>query len=218
MREGLFLECSEKSCRFRYPAFPVINESESCPRCGGEAVVVGHVLLSVEDKICINRHQNQWDIIPVLDNLRSAYNVGSIFRTANGFGISKIVLGGISPTTNHPGFLKTSLGAEKSIAAEQTLNTFDYINKQKAKGFQVISLENTPHSCPLIHLSCSQLSKKILLVLGNEKLGIDPGILSISDFVLSIPMLGTKQSHNVCVAFGIAIFQLTNISFNADMI
>lgn len=215
MTIGVFLECSEKSCHYRFPAFPSGDDHELCPDCGGKTFIVENVLLSSEDHKNGFRHHSQGEIIPILDNIRSIHNVGSIFRTANGFGISRIILGGISPTPNHHSFAKTSLGAEKTIAWEHTRNTFVLITELKQNGFQIISLENTPHSIPLDNLSNGQLSAKILLVLGNEKMGVDPGILRASDILLSIPMQGSKQSHNVCVAFGIAIFQLTNILFKS---
>jgi tRNA G18 (ribose-2'-O)-methylase SpoU len=215
MIAGVFLECSEKICRFRFPVFPAKDNPEPCPKCGGKTFAVENVSLASEDHNNGFRRHPQGEIIPILDNIRSIYNVGSIFRTANGFGVSRIYLGGISPTPNHPGFFKTSLGAEKTIAWEHTRNALVKIKELKHSGFQIISLENTHRSITLDNLSNDQLFAKILLVLGNEKLGIDPGILRDSDILLSIPMLGSKQSHNVCVAFGIAIFQLSNILFKS---
>jgi len=212
------LECSEKNCRFRFPVFPAKNDPEQCPQCGGKTFVVEKILLASEDHNNGFRRHSQGEIIPILDNIRSIYNVGSIFRTANGFGVSRIILGGISPTPHHPGFFKTSLGAEKTIAWEHTRNTLVLITELKKSGFQIISLENTLRSISLDNLSNSQFSAKILLLLGNEKLGVDPGILRVSDILLSIPMVGSKQSYNVSVAFGIAIFQLTNILFTSDNI
>jgi len=217
MITGVFRECSEKSCRFRFPAELHANgKSDRCPRCGGKALIVEKVTAITENNHIGIHPLSQCEILPVLDNIRSVYNVGSIFRTANGFGVTQIVLGGITPTPDHPRFAKTSLGAELSIQWEYVRNTPSFISKLKEDDYQIICLEKTTESILLEDLPKCQLTKKLALVVGNEKMGVDPQIMRSGDFLCAIPMLGTKESHNVCVAFGIALFQLTNILSNSS--
>lgn len=207
---GVFRECSNKECLIR---FPVINDDDyssfPCPICSAQTKIVNTVILKDEafdEKPSIS--VNERDLIPVLDNVRSVLNVGSIFRTANGFGINQIHLCGITPTPQHKHFHKTSLYADKTIIWEHHKNSIHHLDHLRLNGFQIISLECTETSIPINKLNPKSLSSKCALFIGNEKLGVDPEIISQSDLVVSIPMLGSKHSLNICVAFGIALYQI----------
>ena len=212
---SVFRECSNPECRFRYP--DPINSTDlhnGCPLCGESAAMVNEVNIQFEDfsnKIHLRNH-SEITIIPVLDNIRSLYNVGSIFRTANGFGIDLILLCGISPTPLHNQFHKTSLGAEKFIKWEHHNNAVILLDNLRNRHFQIISLEKTEYSKPINTVKKEQLNANLAIFLGNENLGVDPEILKRSDMVVSIPMLSTKKSYNICVAFGIALYHFFTVS------
>jgi tRNA G18 (ribose-2'-O)-methylase SpoU len=142
----------------------------------------------------------------ILHNIRSAYNVGSIFRTADALGVSKIVLGGYTPDPeNNSKISKTALGAEKSIKWEKACRTTVAIKKIRKKGFRIIALEQTEKSHNVIKY---KPSFPLALLLGNETAGLSKAMLTKADEVIEIPMLGIKESLNVSVAFGIAGFML----------
>jgi 23S rRNA (guanosine2251-2'-O)-methyltransferase len=152
----------------------------------------------------------------LLDNIRSAWNVGSIFRTADGLGVSKLYLCGITPTPDNEAVRKTSLGAEETVAWEYSRNAMETAKKLKGEGYRVIALEQDERSIPIDTLvperSAAQskgMLTKDVLILGNEVTGVDPGLLDLCDLIVHIPMHGQKRSFNVEVAFAIAAFQLS---------
>jgi 23S rRNA (guanosine2251-2'-O)-methyltransferase len=144
----------------------------------------------------------------LLDNLRSAFNVGSIFRTSDGAGIRHLHLCGITPTPDHPKVTKTALGAELSIPWTQHWNGFDASVSMKQQGFRVWALEAGQKSQSLFDVLTETQGDPILLVVGNEVSGVDAGILDICDRHIWIPMQGDKNSLNVSVAYGIAAYFL----------
>lgn len=156
------------------------------------------------------------DITLVLDSIRSCHNVGSLFRTSDSFGISKIILGGITPSPidkygrKRADIAKVALGAEDTIPYECVADLATFLKKQKQveSEIQIISLEQVEHSIPLFDIAQGkqEVLKKIILVIGNEVDGVSPEILALSDFVVEIPQMGEKESLNVSVATGIALF------------
>lgn len=205
---GVFRECTNPECTLRYPdIYNCESKNTPCPLCAAPSVIVKQVILEEEKDHYHDFFHRDCNLIPVLENLRSVYNVGSIFRTVNGFGIQQIYLCGITPTPLHKYFSKTSLDAEKTIEWTYYKNSLDAVNNLRSKNFQIISLEMMDSSIPIFDLKREMLTKNCALIVGNEKLGIDPEIIDQSDLVISIPMLGTKKSFNVCVAIGIALFQ-----------
>lgn len=151
-------------------------------------------------------------IATVLHNVRSIHNVGSIFRTADAAGISKIYLCGITPVPTdrfgkvRPQFTKVSLGAEKYVPWEHAASTGAIIVRLKNEGYKIFAVEQAKNSI-MYHEACiGEHGSKIALVFGNEVRGLPPSILKRSDKVLEIPMRGKKESLNVSVAFGIVAF------------
>ncbi len=149
-------------------------------------------------------------IVAVLHNIRSVHNVGSIFRTADAAGVSKIHLTGITPTPldrfwklRHD-FMKVSLGAEKTVPWEHAASIVSVIKKLHKDGYLVCAIEQSPRSIPYSQLKTRR--KKIALVFGNEVRGLPPSVLNTCDRVLEISMYGTKESLNVSVAFGIIAY------------
>ncbi len=145
-------------------------------------------------------------MVVILDNLRSALNVGSIIRTCDGLGIKNIYFCGITPNPNDKKVLKTSLGAEKNIKPQCFKSTQEVIDKLKSNGIKIISLEISKNSTPINQINPKG---KIALIVGNEVSGISEDILNQSDSIVHIPMKGTKKSFNVAVAFAIAAYELS---------
>lgn len=149
----------------------------------------------------------------ILDNIRSCHNVGSIFRTADAVGIEKIYLCGITPAPldkygrENKRLTKVSLGAEKAVAWERRDSALSVIKELKAQGCKIISLEQSPKSVSIFKAKLAP-KKKYALVLGAEVEGLSRAILSQSDMIAEIPMRGKKESLNVAVAFGVAVFLL----------
>jgi tRNA G18 (ribose-2'-O)-methylase SpoU len=146
------------------------------------------------------------EIYLILHNIRSAYNVGSIFRTADAAGIQKIFLCGYTPDPKKdPKISKTSLGAEKIVPWEKYKQTWRLLEGLAKSGIFTLALEQAPDS---IDFRKFKPQYPLVLVLGNEVRGLSKEILSYCDKKIEIPMKGKKESLNVSVAFGIAIFNL----------
>lgn len=151
-------------------------------------------------------------MVVILHNIRSLYNVGSIFRTSDAAGCEKIYLCGITPAPidvfgkPRQQLTKVSLGAEKYVEWEKVKSAGKLIDKLKKQGYKIFSVEQSKKSVPYCKLAMK--NKKTALVLGNEIRGLPGSILKRADKILEIPMKGKKESLNVAVAFGIVIFHL----------
>lgn len=141
----------------------------------------------------------------ILHNIRSAYNVGSIFRTADGAGVAKIYLCGISPTPEDIKVLKTSLGTEKTVPWEYHKQTWRLLKQLKECGIKIIALEQTPRS---IDYKKFKPKFPLAVLVGGEVKGLNKKILSYVDKIIEIPMYGKKESLNVAVATGIALYKI----------
>jgi 23S rRNA (guanosine2251-2'-O)-methyltransferase len=198
-----------QNCGLRYPLIENHPFGERCPVCLGATQVVLRrtiVLLPLREEGTGMRGEIQ--LSALLDNIRSAWNVGAIFRTADGLGIKKLYLCGITPTPDSESVRKTSLSAEETVAWEYSRNALETVNKLKNEGHKFIALEQTNGAVSLTDYRFPNPSPFILIV-GNEVTGVDPELLDLCDQIIHIPMLGQKCSLNVEVAFGIAVFQLT---------
>ena len=146
------------------------------------------------------------------------HNVGSLFRTADGAGFTKIYLCGITPTPTdrfkniRQDFSKVSLGAERSVAWEYIEDVAELVRMLKKDGWTIFALEQSERSVPLMPLDTRILQyaggQRVALIVGNEIGGISRDVLDLADVVVDIPMLGSKESLNVAVAFGIAAYVL----------
>lgn len=205
-------ECSNPKCMFRYPEVNITHAKAYCPKCGHEA----RIAVELPDQAPIGPRRNvkafRNDFVAVLDNIRSIYNAGSIIRTSDGFGVHKLLLCGITPTPQNPRFLKTSLGAEDHVKWEYQSNALLACNDLKKSGYKILALEIDKRSTNLYAISQDIIDYPVALVIGNEKTGIDPDILKLSDQVISIPMNGYKNSYNVSTSYGIAISYLYALS------
>lgn len=206
----IFFECSNSLCDLRFPLNPAIHEGRYCPCCGAPLVRQEEGVFPQKPP---SASKPAFNLIGALDNIRSAHNVGSIFRTADGAGLSELLLGGITPTPdNQPSISKTALEAENSITWHYHPNLPAALTDLKASNCLILALESTPGACSLqdFHLS-RPLPGTIVLVVGSEPAGVDPAILRLADQVLYIPMFGEKTSLNVSVAFGIAAYHLLQL-------
>lgn len=149
-------------------------------------------------------------ICVVLENMRSLFNVGAIFRTSDGAGVSKIYLCGITGVPPRPQIEKTALGAEKTVPWEYKKSALKTIKSLKKQGYQIIALERAKKSKPFHK---TKYKNKVCLVVGNEISGIGKSVLKEADRVVFIPMRGKKESLNVAVAFGIGVYQVANRLF-----
>ena len=144
-------------------------------------------------------------LVLVLDNIRSAMNVGSFFRTADAFALEKIYLCGISAKPPHKEINKTAIGATESMQWQYLNNISDCIINLKKEGYTIIGIEQTDGSIPLQDFSPDK-DKKYALVFGNEVKGISDEILEYLDMAIEIPQFGTKHSFNVAVSGGIVLW------------
>lgn len=157
------------------------------------------------------------NLVVVLDNIRSAHNVGSIFRTADALGVSRLYLCGITPVPDGIGskanrdIAKTALGAERAIPWERRARVSDAIKQCRKDGYQVVALEQDPQS---VDIRKFFTRKNVALILGEEVSGIKKRILNLCDTIVEIPMLGSKESLNVSVAFGVAGYSIKFRSFS----
>lgn len=160
-------------------------------------------------------------VILVMHNIRSCYNVGAILRTAEGFGVSKVILSGYTPRVHDAKLLphlrekldneihKTALGAEDMLNIYSCDDILSELGKLKNEGWQIVGLENNIDKKTVLLGSeelKNELSDKVVLVLGEEVNGIDYALHDIIDLFVEIPMKGRKESFNVSVATGIALF------------
>jgi tRNA G18 (ribose-2'-O)-methylase SpoU len=143
----------------------------------------------------------------LLDNIRSAWNVGSIFRSADGFGFRQIYVCGISPTPENEAVTKTSLGAEDSIPWSYHKDAVKLVRGLKHEGWRILALEE--HARARL-ISSEHALENAVLIVGNEITGVDPELLDLCDGILEIPMRGDKKSFNVAVAFAIAAYALNH--------
>jgi tRNA G18 (ribose-2'-O)-methylase SpoU len=142
-----------------------------------------------------------------LHNIRSMHNVGSVFRTADAFGIKEIILSGYTPIPPRPEITKTALGAEKSVKWSSFLTILDANLYLKELNYLLVGLEQTDSSILINNLPIQE-STKICLISGNEITGIDDQIIPNLNHVVEIPQYGKKHSLNVSVATGIALFSI----------
>jgi len=146
----------------------------------------------------------------VLHNIRSALNVGSLFRTADAAGVSKIYLGGYTPTPEQDKVSKTALGSEKVILWKKVSQTWRVLEQLKKEGNTIVALEQSKNS---VDYRKFRPRFPLVLVLGNEVAGLSSQILKYCDQAIELPMRGKKESLNVSVAGGIALYKINEASY-----
>lgn len=145
----------------------------------------------------------------VLDNVRSALNVGSIFRSCDGFGVSELILCGITATPPSREIHKTALGAELTVPFRHVSSTLEAVEELKTDGYTVWAVEQAEGS---VWLQNFEASKRVAFVLGNEVEGVSAQVLAVCDGAVEIEQYGSKKSLNVSVAAGIVLWRAKNSS------
>lgn len=149
--------------------------------------------------------QGRLPIVAILDRIRSAHNVGSIFRTSDGANVGRLLLCGYTPAPPHRHLEKTALGAVAVVPWQQHETTLDAIRFCRSQGMQVLAAEKTASSVPLCDLA---LRFPVAIVMGNESDGLDEATMAACNACVHLPMRGLKSSLNVSVAFGILAYEL----------
>ncbi len=147
-------------------------------------------------------------LVLLLHDLRSAYNTGSIFRTADAMHIEMVLLSGFTPDPTHPRIRKTALGAEKVVPWARVEDPLLEITERRSRGYTIAALERAPASIDLVDARSSHFP--LVLIAGNEVDGVPAHLLEASTTVFEITQLGMKQSLNVSVAVGIALHSLVH--------
>ena len=145
----------------------------------------------------------------MLDNIRSLYNVGSMFRTSDGAFIRRLYLCGYTPAPPRSEIAKTSLGATESVPWAHYPDPLQAVAHARAEGMKICVLEHTTESVPVFSLTRDVFP--LCLVVGNELTGVSRSVIKAADLAVDIPMYGVKQSLNAAVAYGVALFELMRI-------
>lgn len=146
-------------------------------------------------------------VIAVLENIRSAYNIGSVFRTADAFLIDAVYLIGYSARPPHKEIKKTALGAEETVAWQHFPSSMEAISSLKDAGYSVFAAEQTENSIPLHHFKLES-NQKVAIVFGNEVTGVEQATIDLCDGCIEIPQLGMKHSLNIATAAGVVLWEL----------
>jgi len=157
---------------------------------------VGHEVVAREEGLYV-----------LAEDVRSLWNVGSLFRTADGLGVAHLFLCGITGIPPHPDIQRTALGAHEVVSWSYTTHGFAAVDAARRLGCRVVALETTDRSVPLRAALCH---RPMLLIVGNEVDGVSPELLERADETVHIPMHGIKHSLNVAVAAGIALWHYTH--------
>lgn len=207
--------CQNPDCGLRYPLMAGHPFGMRCPHCLGETLAVLKQEMGNET-LTENSERERKDFSVLLDNIRSAWNVGSILRSADGFGFRHAYLCGITPTPEQGAVKKTSLGAEDYVTWSYHKDAVKLGEDLKLEGWKIIALEEHERALPISQFptpreaSLLPAKQPILLIAGSEVTGVDPELLQLADDIYYIPMRGQKRSFNVAVAFGVASFSLTS--------
>lgn len=197
-------QCLNAACRFRFPAAG--SSGAQCPQCGASTAVMATP--HAKRDTAVSHPASGLHLVLLLDNIRSLYNVGSIFRTADGAGVKHLHLAGISATPEHPKLAKTALGADSQMGWSYSRNALDTAVNLQQQGYRLWALEDAPQAESLFRSQWRDDGRPVVLVIGNENVGVDPAILPRCEHIFLLPMLGVKDSLNVAVACGIAIYHL----------
>ena len=197
-----------ESCGLRYPLTEGSSFGIRCPICLG----ITHAMLNKQissESALTDRKKKRDELTVLVDNVRSAWNVGSILRSADGFGFSHAFLCGITPTPEVDAVRKTALGADDFVPWSYHKDAVKLVKGLKKEGWVIWALEEEERAKPLKKIK-RRIEQRTVLIAGSEVTGVDPELLDLCDEVFYIPMRGEKRSFNVAVAFGIAGFTLSS--------
>lgn len=194
--------CENPACGLRYPLTESHPFGARCPLCLSQTKVLLERPLEREQIADVEQLPSDTNLSVLLDNVRSARNVGSIFRSADGFEFRHAFLCGITPTPENADVHKTALGAEEFVTWSVHRNAVKLVKGLKTEGWEILALERTENSKPLDRKL--KIAKATVLVVGSEVTGVDPAILDLADEIVHLPMRGQKRSFNAAVSFAVA--------------
>ena len=201
--QHVVLKCSSAECGMRYPSPADDERRDECVICASPTQIVG----TYESPYLPGPEPRPaGELVGVLDNIRSALNVGTMLRSADGARLDHVHLCGLTAGVDNPKVVKTALGAERSVPSTSNLDAGTCVAALKSRGFDIWAIEHTPTSTPLPGVV--SIPEKLAFVVGNERAGVDPDLLRVADRQLHLPMAGAKTSLNVGVVFGIAAYLL----------
>lgn len=209
--KGIRVRCPNPDCRsdIRLPP-DMLGKNHPCPSCGQVITVVPVAVRerAQAERVRAGSEEVERDTMPViviLENIRSLWNVGSIFRTSDAAGVDEIVLAGYTGRPPRDEITKTALGAEQVVPWREAATAFDAIEELRGRGTCIVALEHTKESVPLAE---AELKFPCALVLGNEVAGLTEEVIRAADLVCHLPMHGLKSSLNVAVAAGVALYEI----------
>ena len=202
-------ECTNPACALRFPAESTDLRGRYCPLCGTETRRSPALQKHAPKPWSIHRKESETGpplppLYVILDNLRSSYNVGSIFRTAEAVGVAEIHLCGITPTPEHPKVAKTALGAETAIPWHYHRNALHAADSLHTAGVALWALEIHPLARPLTEATTP--AGPTAIIVGSETCGVDPELLARCQAIYELPMLGNKGSLNVASVAAVALY------------
>jgi len=200
-------QCTRETCRLRFSVQTGDHRGERCPLCRAQTIVLDEIYERQTIQPPAGPGSGP-EMEVLLDNIRSAWNVGAMLRTADGAGVRRVHLCGVSSTPNNPKVAKTALGAEKSMPWTFHPDGVAAARALKDHGLRLWALEGGSRAESLFDLPAEMPGASVVLVAGNELSGVDPGIIDLCDRVVCLPMQGIKGSLNVAVAFGIAVYYI----------
>ncbi|HEK21401.1 MULTISPECIES: RNA methyltransferase [unclassified Mucilaginibacter] len=151
------------------------------------------------------KEQQKLPVAVVLDNVRSMHNIGSIFRTSDGFAVEQVCLCGITAQPPHREIEKTALGATNAVDWVYDENTVDAVSRLRADGYKIIAIEQAENSTMLNNFE-PNAGEKYALIFGNEVNGVSDEVMALIDGCIEIPQFGTKHSFNIVVSAGIVLW------------
>jgi 23S rRNA (guanosine2251-2'-O)-methyltransferase len=198
------------SCGLRYPLVEGQQFGTRCPACLGETRIALRRNMTAEPQRSLPEayQPSKREMAVLLDNIRSAWNAGSILRSADGFGFSHAYLCGITPTPDHEAVTKTSLGAEDSVPWSYHKDAVRLVKGLRSTGRTIYALEVHERAVEIGQIA--RPPGDSILIVGNEVTGVDPGLLDLCDQLLYIPMIGEKRSFNAAIAYSIAAYALSS--------
>lgn len=149
--------------------------------------------------------QEKLPVVAVLDNVRSMHNIGSIFRTADGFALEQVVLCGITAQPPHREIEKTALGATQSVDWVHYQETTIAVDELRAQGYEIVAIEQAENST-MLNTFTPDSTKKYALIFGNEVDGVSDEVMAKIDECIEIPQFGTKHSFNITISAGIVFW------------
>lgn len=211
VEQHIVLKCSSPSCGMRYPSPAEDPRRDECPRCCSPTQTVGTLDLP---HVPSRTEKPAGQLVGVLDNVRSALNVGTMLRSADGVSLEHVYLCGLTPGADNPKVIKTSLGAEYAVRTTSYLDGTECVADLKSRGYAVWAIECTPRSTAID--SVVSAPPRLAFIVGNERAGVDPALLRMADRQIHLPMGGAKTSLNVGVAFGITAYALSALQLKNE--